>query len=324
MAREKNRRNKNKKKKKNILGKILIRIFIILCFIISVVAGVCFGVCKAKYNGNIKEMILDVSTLFLEEAEPIYVLVVGISEDIDTELADTIMLCGYHPQNQEAFMVSIPRDTFVGKNKDKARGSDKINSYYKKGIENIKEKVEELANLQIDNYIIVKTSMLIKIVDLIGGVEFDVPIDMKYDDPSQNLHIDLEKGTQIIDGDKAEQLLRFRHNNDGTTYPSEYGNNDLGRMRTQREFIKCVAKQTLDTKNILKLKSLAEAVFDNLDTNLEKSKITTYIPYALNIDMNNIKMEQLPGEPKRTNGVWVYLHNEQKTEELITELTQNF
>lgn len=324
MVKEKNRRNKNKKKKKNIFGKIILRIFIILCFIISIIAGVCFGVCKAKYDGDYKKMILDVSTLFLGEAEPIYILVVGVSEDIETYLADTIMLCGYHPQNQEAFMVSIPRDTFVGKNKDKARGSDKINSYYKKGIENIKEKVEVLTNLQIDNYVVVKTSMLVEIVDLIGGVEFDVPIDMDYDDPTQNLHIDLKKGTQIIDGNKAEQLLRFRHNNDGTTYPSEYGNNDLGRMRTQREFIKCVAKQTLDTKNIFKLKELAESVFDNLETNLEKSKITSYIPYALNINMDNIKMEQLPGEPKRTNGVWVYLHDEEKTEELINDLTQNF
>ena len=324
MVREKNKRNKNKKKKKGKFGKIFVKVFISICFIISILAGICFGICQAKYNGNIKEMILDVSSLFLEEAEPRYVLVVGISEDIDTELADTIMLCGYHPQNQEAFIVSIPRDTFVGKNSNKVKGSDKINSHYKKGIETLIKDVEEITSLQIDNYVVVKTSMLVKIVDLIGGVEFDVPIDMDYDDPSQNLHIDLKKGMQIIDGNKAEQLLRFRHNNDGTTYPSEYGNNDLGRMRTQREFIKAVAKQTIDTKNVFKLKEFAETVFDNLETNLEKSKITSYIPYALNIDMNNIKMEQLPGEPKRTNGVWVYLHDEEKTKELITTLTQNF
>ena len=323
MEREKSRRNK-KKKKKNKLGKIILRIFIVLCFMISIIAGVGFGICQAKYNGDIKEMILGVSTLFFGEADPICVLVIGISEDIDSELADTIMLCGYHPQNQEAFMISIPRDTFVGENKNKAKGSDKINSHYKKGIENITEKVEELTNLQIDNYVVVKTSMLVKIVDLIGGVEFDVPIDMKYDDPSQNLHINLKAGTQTIDGNKAEQLLRFRHNNDGTSYPSEYGNNDLGRMRTQREFIKAVVKQSIDSKNIFKLKELVEAIFDNLETNLDKNKIISYIPYALNINMDNIKMEQLPGEPKRTNGVWVYLHDEEKTEELITTITQNF
>lgn len=312
------------KKKKNKIGRLFIKIFIILCFIISILAGIGFGICKAKYNGNMKEMIIDISTLFFEEAEPIYVLIVGISEDIETELADTIMLCGYHPQNQEAFIVSIPRDTFVGNNKNKAKGSDKINSYYKKGIERLIEEVEELSNLEINNYVVVKTSMLVKIVDLIGGVEFDVPMDMDYDDPSQNLHIHLEAGFQTIDGPKAEQLLRFRHNNDGTTYSSEYGNNDLGRMRTQREFIKAVAKQTIDTKNIFKLRSLADTVLNDLETNLDKNKISSYIPYVLNINMDNIKMEQLPGESKRINGVWIYLHDKEKTEELITTLTQNF
>lgn len=324
MVREKDGKNRRNKKKKRKVFKVFIKILISICFIISILAGICFGICQAKYDGNVKEMILDISTLFLDEAEPIYVLVVGISEDIDTELADTIMLCGYHPQNQDAFIVSIPRDTFVGKNENKAKGSDKINSYYKKGIETIIQEIEDISQLEIDNYVVVKTSMLVKIVDLTGGVKFDVPIDMDYDDPSQNLHIHLKAGMQTIDGDKAEQLLRFRHNNDGTTYPSEYGNNDLGRMRTQREFIKAVATQTIDTKNVFKLKSLAETVFDNLETNLDKNKIVSYIPYALNINMDNIKMEQLPGESKRINGVWVYLHDKEQTEELMTTLTKNF
>ena len=322
MVEEKGKRCNKKKKKSG--KKIFLKIFIILCFIISITAGILFGVCQAKYNGDARAMILDISLLFIDEANPIYVLVIGVSEDIDTQLADTIMLCGYNPQEQDAFMVSIPRDTFVGQNPNKAKGSDKINSFYRKGIENITQKVEEISNLEINNYVVVKTSMLVKIVDIIGGVDFEVPIDMNYDDPTQNLYIHLEKGYQKIDGEKAEQLLRFRHNNDGSTYSSEYGNNDFGRMKTQREFIKAVATQTIETKNIFKLKGVAESVFNNLETNIEKNKIFSYIPYMLNINMDNIKMEQLPGEAKRVNGVWVYLHDEEKTEELISELTQNF
>lgn len=321
MVREKNKRNKNKKKKKGKFGKIFVKVFISICFIISILAGICFGICQAKYNGNIKEMILDVSSLFLEEAEPRYVLVVGISEDIDTELADTIMLCGYHPQNQEAFIVSIPRDTFVGKNSNKVKGSDKINSHYKKGIETLIKDVEEITSLQIDNYVVVKTSMLVKIVDLIGGVEFDVPIDMDYDDPSQNLHIDLKKGMQIIDGNKAEQLLRFRHNNDGTTYPSEYGNNDLGRMRTQREFIKAVAKQTIKIRNVFKIPKISNAIFDNIETDMNILTVFKYIPSALSFDMDSIKNYQLPGESQKCNSLWFYIPNANETMKLIKELT---
>ena len=312
----KNKRIKKKKKKKNILFKI----FIIICFLLSIILGIGVGVCKGKYDGDVKKMLLDISSLFLEKAEPINVLVIGVSEDIDTELADTIMVCSYNPENQKASIVSIPRDTFVGTNKNNAKGSDKINSKYRKGIEVIEEEVEDLININIDKYVVVKTSMLVDIVDSIGGVDFEVPINMKYDDPTQNLHINLSKGMQKIDGDKAEQLLRFRHNNDGTTYPSEYGNNDLGRMRTQREFIKAVIKQTIDIKNIFNIKELVEVVFNKLDTNMSKSQIISYIPYVLNFDMSTLKMEQLPGEPKKCNGVWVYLHDEDETESLIKQL----
>ena len=308
-------KKKNKKKKKHILFKI----FIILCFFISIILGITFGVCKGIYNGDAKKMILDISLLFMEEAKPINVLVIGVSEDIDTELADTIMVCSYNPENQKAAIISIPRDTFVGKNKNKAKGSDKINSKYRKGIDILQENVEDLIGINIDKYVVVKTSMLIDIVDSIGGVDFEVPIDMKYDDPTQNLHINLNKGMQKIDGEKAEQLLRFRHNNDGTSYPSDYGNNDLGRMRTQREFIKAVMKQTIDIKNIFKIKDLVDVVFNKLDTNMNKGEIISYIPYVLNFDMSTLKMEQLPGEPQKCNGVWLYLHDEEATEGLIEE-----
>ena len=74
-------------------------------------------------------------------------------------------------------------------------------------------------------------------INEIGGVEFDVPIDMEYDDVTQDLYIHLDKGYQKLDGEQAEQLVRFRKNNNGTSYPYEYGDNDIGRMRTQREFL---------------------------------------------------------------------------------------
>ena len=64
----------------------------------------------------------------------------------------------------------------------------------------------------------VKTEALIEMVDVIGGVWFDVPIDMVYDDPTQDLHINLKAGYQKLDGDKAEQLLRFRHSNPDSNF----------------------------------------------------------------------------------------------------------
>ena len=124
-----------------------------------------------------------------------------------------------------------------GKSLTNARPQDKINAFYdEKNTQKMLDKVNELTGLGIEYYVTISNEALIKLVDIIGGVEFDVPIDMNYDDKSQNLHIHLKKGVQMIDGKKAEMLLRFRHNNNGTSYPVEYGDNDYGRMKTRTKF----------------------------------------------------------------------------------------
>ena len=82
------------------------------------------------------------------------------------------------------------------------------------------------------------------LVDAIGGVDFDVPINMDYDDPIQNLSIHFKKGVQHLSGADALRVVRFRHNNDG----SGYGSEDLGRMATQQKFLKAVAKKMLTAR----------------------------------------------------------------------------
>ncbi len=169
-------------------------------------------------------------------SEPIYILLLGENKDLGQTLTDTIMCIGYNPKEQKAFMISIPRDTFVGKSLYTAKPQDKINSFFnEKNPQKILDKVNELTGLNIEYYVIVNNKGLINLVDLLGGVEFDVPIDMNYDDKTQGLHIHLKKGVQTIDGKKAEMLLRFRHNNNGTSYPTEYGDNDFGRMKTRKK-----------------------------------------------------------------------------------------
>lgn len=309
---------KNKKKKSGFKG------ILILLILISIISGVVFGIKIYENGGGLQGLLLTTlgaSKKDLEDLDTIYVLVMGVSTDLEKDLTDTIMLCGYNPKTNQAMMLSIPRDTFTGKNKNRARASEKINSLYSKGVDESIEAVEEITGIDIDYYAVVKTDVLIDIVDLIGGVEFDVPIDMEYDDPTQDLHIDLEKGVQIIDGEKAEMLLRFRHNNDGTTYPAEYGDNDYGRMRTQREFLKATISQTIKFKNITKIKSLSEAIFDNLETNLKVEDVLPYMPYTVNIDLDNIVMEQLPGESELCNEIWIYIHDKEDTEQLIEEIT---
>ena len=172
---------------------------------------------------------------------------------------------------------------------------------------------------------VVDNQALIELVDLIGGVEFDVPYvpgGMVYDDPTQNLHINLEPGLQLIDGEKAEQLLRFRKNNSGSSYPASYGSDDIGRMKTQRNFMIATAKQTLNLKNIFKIRDIIDIVYEYVDTNLSISTIKAYIPYAIDFNIENIRSASLPGTSVGPPEVplWFIQVNKKEAAELMEEL----
>jgi len=249
----------------------------------------------------------------------------GVSTDNGGKLTDTIIVGTYDPKNQKASLLSIPRDTFVGKNPLTGSGSDKINVLYQRGPERTLEKVNEVTGLDIQYYMVIDNQALIELVDVIGGVDFEVPINMNYDDPTQDLHIHLNKGMQKINGEKAEQLLRFRKNNDNTTYPAEYGGDDYGRMRTQREFMIETAKQTIQAKNILKVKDIIDIVYEYVETNLSIAIIKDYVPYAINIDINTIQSAVLPGGsygPTTTPAYpyWFFIADKKETAALIDEL----
>ncbi len=330
---KKKSKNKKTKKKSKILNKILILLLLIL---IILVIGIAY---KVKQNGGGMQGLL--STLVghneetLKNLEPIQVLLMGVSTDNGGRLTDTIIIGTYNPKKQSASLLSIPRDTFVGKNPQTGTGSDKINALYQKSPEKTLEKVNELTGLDIKYYMVIDNQALIKLVDVIGGVEFEVPYvpgGMVYDDPSQDLHINLKSGLQVLDGDKAEQLLRYRHGNLDKktgkyigTYPEEYGGNDYGRMRTQREFMIETVKQTIQAKNILKIKDIIDIAYEYVETNLSISVIKDYVPYAINIDISAIRSEVLPGGsygPSTTPSypLWFFVADKGKTADLIEEL----
>ena len=329
-------KNKNNKKKKSVVGKIFK--FILLLLLIAIIVYVInFAIQYFKHTKNMEgkeydplsAVALGIDPQKLKEVERLNVLILGESgiPGEDYKLTDSIMVASYNPQTQQASLLSIPRDTYVGK-KDKNTAtpnylaSYKINTVYRNGT-NIPETIEcvnNITGLNLDKYLLIDTDAIIEVVDAIGGVTFDVPIDMDYDDPAQDLHIHLKAGEQLIDGEKAEQLLRFRHNNDGTSYPSEYGDNDIGRMRTQREFIQVTAKQLLRVENVTKVLNLMDIVFKNVKTNLDMETLKYYIPYIFKFNTSNIVSDTLPGTPEKCNGIWIYTANKTQTKQVIEDL----
>lgn len=316
---KKDKKNKNEKKKRfTKKQKILIALGIIGAIIL--ILGIVFGVYIFKAGGNVKDAVLNMATDIVGDQEPIFVLVLGVSEDISAKLTDTILLCGYNPSKQKAIMFSIPRDTFVGKSEETAGGYDKINAQFQTSADKTVEKVQLITGVKIDHYVIVRNISLTSIFEEIGSVEFDVPINMDYDDPTQDLHIHLKKGLQTLEPNQVEQLLRFRHNNDGSSYPSSYGDNDYGRMRTQRDFIKAVIDQKVSLANIGALKGVASSVYTNLQTNMSGYKVLDYVPHALKFNTSNLRTEQLPGQSAMINNLWFYKTNFNKTRNLVNEL----
>ena len=320
-------KKKNVKKRKN---RTVMKVVVILLLLIIIALIALFGYRIYQNGGGLSgtlATLLGEDRESLENLQPIQVLIMGESGVDDYKLADTIMIASYNPKTQQASLMSIPRDTYVGsRNRNTATqnylASYKINTVYRSGtnIPEAIERINDLTGLELENYVIIDTDALVKLVDAIGGVTFNVPMDMDYDDTSQDLHIHLTAGEQLIDGDKAEQLLRFRHNNDGSTYPSEYGQQDLGRMRTQREFIAETLRQSLQVKNIFKLKEIIDIMAENVKTNMQIQDLKSYVPKAVEFDVNNLKTGVLPGEPEMCNGVSIYVADSDDTEDIINEL----
>ena len=312
-----------KKKKMKMWKKVLLVILLIIVISIGEFAY------KSHKNGGGLSGMLATAVGHNEQTKKnlgeFKCLILGISTDQDgVDLTDTIMVASYNPNTQKASLLSIPRDTYTGKNPAKATAYEKINALYsrKHRPDETLEAVNEITGLDIQYYVVVKTEALIKLVDVIGGVTFNVPIDMDYDDVTQDLHIHLEKGEQLLDGDKAEQLVRFRHNNDGTSYPEEYGDNDIGRMRTQREFIMQVIKQTAKPENIFKIGEILDVAQEYVITNIDFNVAKDYIPYAVEFNTDNLLTATLPGENtnKNTAKTWVFVYDEEETEALIQEM----
>ena len=331
-----------KEKKKGIIGKIFKIIFLILLLGILAYAGY-FGYNYYKHKTVMEEnhivydplsaSALGIDPEKLKEVGRINILILGESnanqgtDEAPYYLTDTIMILSYNPQTQQASILSIPRDTYVGKKNKKSATSNylasyKVNSIYRNrtNIEETLECISELTGLELNNYILIDTNAIVDLVDAIGGVWFNVPIDMDYEDLNQELYIHLKAGEQLIDGKKAEQLLRFRHNQDGTSYSAEYGDNDLGRMRTQREFLQETANQLLRIENAGRILNLLDILFKNIRTNLNMHDMKYYIPYAFKFDTSNIVTDVLPGAPEECNGIWIYTANKEQTKQVVEDL----
>ena len=223
--------------------------------------------------------------------DDVFTFIVGAVDEDETR-TDALMVARMDTKAKSINVMNIPRDTMCNNNQTEA--SKKINAAYgmKKGIEQTKIEIERIMGFQPDKYVIVNFEGIEAIVDAIGGVEYEVPFRMEYDDPGQDLHIDLYAGNQTLNGKKTVEFLRWRHNND---YSMQYQNGDEGRVETQQQFLKAVAKQVLQMKNVPKIKEIANAVFKNVKTDFTAGELLWMGMQAVQFDANQLQFFTLPG-----------------------------
>ena len=225
----------------------------------------------------------------LERKGGFYTILVSGSDDGNGN-SDTNILVAVDTVNGYVYGVSIPRDSkavWDGK-------SHKINAAFGKGgMTKLAEVVSDQLGIPVDYTVSVDLTGFEALVEAIGGVNFDVPINMDYDDPIQNLSIHFKKGVQYLNGADAMRVVRFRHNNDGTGYGSE----DLGRMQTQQKFLKAVAKKMLTASNILtKIDDYAKIFNQYVDTDLSVGNLAWLGTEVLKMGVDKIDFSTLPNE----------------------------
>lgn len=187
------------------------------------------------------------------------ILLAGTDESGDR--TDTVMLLSVDRSNKRISLMSIPRDTKV----NSSYSPHKINLAYgvngkdEDGMEALLDYVSDLVGFRPDGYVLIDLDVFVDLVDLMGGVDFDVPCDMFYTDPSQDLYIDLKAGLQELDGQQAMGLVRFR---------SGYAMADLQRVNVQRDFILSALSQWISLKNLWKMPSAARLVSAHTTTDL--------------------------------------------------------
>ena len=215
---------------------------------------------------------------------------------------DTMLLASYDVTNQKATVMSIPRDTMVNVSWDIKR----INSVYNyygggdRGIQYLYKEIAQLVGFEPDYQVVVEWDAVGQIVDAMGGVWFDVPRNMNYDDPYQNLHIHQEKGYRLLTGDDAMQVLRYRHDND---MRYGYPDGDLGRIKTQQAFLTAMVDQLLQIKNVTKINQFIQVFQNNVETDLSFQNILWFAQQAIlgGLSMENVEFVTMPN---RTASCW--------------------
>jgi LCP family protein required for cell wall assembly len=226
---------------------------------------------------------------------------------------DVMIVVSLDPRNKTVNAISIPRDSkvYLAGNK----GIDKINAAHAYGGPELAvNTVEETLGINIDHYVLVDYNGLKELIKALDGIEVFVEKRMKYTDRTAGLYIDLEPGKQILDADKAEMYLRFRHDAEG----------DIGRIKRQQWFLKGLMEKVKNPSIMFKLPQLIELSKKYTQTDMSLAKMMKIAGFMKDIDLNKIQVATLPGSPSQYSTISYWLIDVTKSQQLVDRLILGF
>ena len=241
----------------------------------------------------------EVIDVIVSEPDTVNVLLIGF--DKSKALADINIVAHVNTESNSVKLISIPRDLYIDFREEAFSDIRANNShlsinyckltevYYNAGkgdqaLQDMKAIASAVTGLDISYVAAVNTNGFNDIIDIVGGVDFYVPQDMYYSDPNQDLLIDLKEGQQLLDGDKAEQLVRFRKY-EGNTPP------DKQRMKVQQDFLRALSSQMLSIKSFAQIKELISSAYEMIETDASLLTMIDYAEYVLGQDLSQLLAE---------------------------------
>ena len=237
------------------------------------------------------------------------ILVMG--KDRAAGLTDVMMIASLDTERHEVQLLQIPRDTYAAYT---SANYKKINGAYAKlGGEGARSFLAQNMGIDLDHYVVVDLDVLGEMVDMMGGVRMNVPADMDYDDPDQNLHIHLKAGEQVLNGEMAQMFVRFR---------SGYALADVGRMDAQKLFLSSLAKGAKQNLNVAETVNLVCRCFGKIKTDMGLDDCISCAKALRRVELSDMHMTTLPGASARTggkSGAWYYILNRDATATLLEQ-----
>lgn len=315
------RAEQKKRRRRSIL--LVVALILIL---IGTYAAAKVWVAMDQWQGKAEKSDFVVSTADQSKIkEVINVAILGTDED--GFRADVNMVASFNTNTKELHFISVPRDTRVTMTDEMIEYLEDNNAYVPNrngvygqckltevhayaGNDNrctfSVAMLEDLLDIKIDYYVKVDLSAFRQIVDAVGGVDFEVEQRLYYVDPYQDLYIDLYPGMQHLDGEKAEQLVRFREG---------YAQRDLKRIEVQQEFIQALIEKVCSSETLMKnLNDLVKVALDCTESNISVSEALKYVKYVKDLDPSKITSDTVPYS--QDPGSYFYM-DEEGTKELI-------